>query len=142
MSLFPHRQIHNEWFWLSPNEIKDLADEFEQDDVYTDCKQYGKDRYVAKVLPTLNLSEDAKALLDKATEILKATMKFREVFDDSHPEYNINSWDCGWYQIKALAKTYAKNELDEFNKMYKEFETRMREGVVKFGFLYDVDGQN
>ena len=130
--------IKNEWFWLSLAKVKQLADDNNQDDVYKDCRNQNE-RFVHEHLKGITLSPDAQAILDKATGILKATMKYRELFNDMKPEYNINSWDAGWYQIKGLAKEYAKAELDEFQKMYRAFEKRMREGVVKFGFLYDVD---
>lgn len=52
-----------------------------------------------------------------------------------HPEYQIMNWDCGWYQIKALAKEYGKNQLDEFNVLYKALADKMRPMVFALGFL-------
>ena len=45
------------------------------------------------------------------------------------------NWDCGWYQIKALAKEYGKNQLDEFNALYKTLADKMRPMVFDLGFL-------
>ncbi len=131
-------QIENEFFWLSPDTILELANDLKQDKVYNDCKRYGKERHVAKLLSTMELSPDARTLLDKATDILKKTMKYRKVFSQIEPKYQINTWDAGWYQVKALAKKYAKSDFEDFNKLYKEFENRMRQGVVTFGFLYNI----
>jgi hypothetical protein len=54
---------------------------------------------------------------------------------EEYPEYHLNTWDCGWYQIKKILKKYMPDELKAFRKMYKEFENRMWDGVYMFGFL-------
>ncbi len=78
---------------------------------------------------------EEQAVLDKANEIVGATFKFRELFNGSNPEYQIMNWDCGWYQVKALAKEYGKNQLDEFNALYKALADKMRPKVYTLGFL-------
>jgi hypothetical protein len=128
--------IENEFFWMSSNEIKDLADNHYNDDLYKDAKIFGrKDRYVYKLLKTVTLSDDAQAVLDKATELVRKTVKYRRDLHKSNPEWHLNAWDASWYQVKLILKAYMKDELKEFNALYKKFEDRMREGVYKFGFL-------
>lgn len=105
---------------------------------------HNDERYVHILLTTINkglmsgcsLSEEAKNVLSKATEILKKTFKFRKQFNLEHPEYHINTWDAGWYQIKALAKEYTPDDLKEFNDLYKALGDRMRPLVYELGFLY------
>jgi len=63
------------------------------------------------------------------------TFEYRELADDAHPEWHINTWDAGWYQIKLLLKAYMPDELKAFRRQYKSFEDRMREGVYTFEFL-------
>ena len=46
-----------------------------------------------------------------------------------------NSSDCGWAQIKVLAKEYDKKEYDEFVKLFKDLENKMRPMVYELGFL-------
>lgn len=82
------------------------------------------------------LSPDAQAVLDKARELVVKSFPLREMFNQEHPEYHINTWDAGWYQIKGLLKEYMPDDLKEFNKLYKEFEDRLRPLVYELGFLY------
>ena len=75
------------------------------------------------------------AVLDKANEIVRSTFPFRDLFNGSNPEYQIMNWDCGWDQIKALAKEYGKKHLEEFNVLDKALADKMRPLVYTFGFL-------
>ena len=136
--------IYNEFFWLSREQILSLASGESKPDtvapaVYDDCIKHAKngERFVYEKLQTVHLSDDAKFILDFATAILIDTMKYREEFNRKHPEYHINSWDAGWYQIKALAKEYTPDTLKMFNEHYKAFEDRMRPLVYELGFLYE-----
>ena len=126
--------IYNEFFWMSKDEILQLASELQLDECYNDART-AKDRFVYQKLQTLTLSPEAQAVLDKANEIVRSTFKFRELFNGSNPEYQIMNWDCGWYQVKALAKEYGKNQLDEFNTLYKALADKMRPMVYTLGFL-------
>ena len=126
--------IFNEFFWMSKEEILQLASDNQFDECYNDART-AKDRFVYQKLQTITLSPEAQAVLDKANEIVRETFKFRELFDGSHPEYQIMNWDCGWYQIKALAKEFGKNQLDEFNALYKALADKMRPLVYILGFL-------
>jgi hypothetical protein len=94
-----------------------------------------KERYVYTKLQTVTLSTEAQAVLNKANDIVKNTFKYRELFDSEHPEYQIMNWDCGWYQIRALAKEYDKTEYDEFVELYKKLADKMRPMVYTLGFL-------
>ena len=106
--------------------------------VANDVLKYGQsgNRFVYEKLQTVHLSDDAKLVLDMATAILIDTMKYREEFNRKHPEYHINSWDAGWYQVKAVAKEYVPDKLKLFNELYKKLEDRMRPLVYELGFLY------
>ncbi len=81
------------------------------------------------------LSPDALSVLNKATELLIKSFPERIKLHGIHPEWHLNAWDAGWYQIKLVLKESLKDDLKEFRDLYKEFENRMREGVYKFGFL-------
>jgi len=127
-------QIKNSWFWLPRERMIQLANEHGNDAVYQDART-DSDRFVHKALRDLTCSADARAVLDKATGILEETFAFRGMADDEHPEWQVNTWDAGWYQVKLLAKRYTPELLEEFRKLYKKFEGRMREGVYTLGFL-------
>ena len=126
--------IKNEFFWMSKSEIESLANEYNNDDCYNDAHT-SPDRFVYKKLQEITLTPEAQAVLDKACDIVRKTFKYRELFNEEHPEYQINNWDCGWYQIKALAKEYAKEDLEEFKKLYKALADKMRPMVYELGFL-------
>ena len=127
--------IENEWFWMPLETIKNLANEYNTQAVYDDCKTFGKERHVYTTLNSLILSDDASEVLAMATELVSKSFKFREMMNEEHPEYHLNSWDAGWYQIVKILKEYLPDELKAFRVKYKEFEDRMRPGVYQFGFL-------
>lgn len=90
---------------------------------------------VYKKLQEITLTSEAQSVLDKASEIVRKTFKYRELFNSEHPEYQINNWDCGWYQIKALAKEYAKEDLNDFKELYNTLANKMRPMIYELGFL-------
>ena len=126
--------IKNEFFWMPKQTIEDLANTNGFTHTYNDART-SKERYVYNKLQTITLSPEAQKVLDKASDIVRNTFKYRELFDSEHPEYQIMNWDCGWYQIKALAKEYDKAEYEEFVKLYKALENKMRPMVYTLGFL-------
>lgn len=138
-----NNNIQNEFFWMSVKDIEELAGgKYDTADINTtiedDIEDFGKERFVYKKLQAITISPDAQAVLNKATEIVKKSFKYRKDFNQKHPEYHINTWDAGWYQIKGLCKEYTalKADMEEFNVLYKAFEDRMRPLVYELGFLY------
>lgn len=127
--------IKNEFFFMSMEDMKALSNEYFNDEVYQDIKEHGEERYVYKILQEVELPQDAQYVLDRAIELTKESFKYRGMFNEDHPEYHINTWDAGWYQIKGLLKEYMPDELKEFNEMYKALGDRMRPLVYELGFL-------
>lgn len=126
--------IKNEFFWMSREEMMSLANENGNDHCYQDAN-VSSDRYVYKLLQGITLSDEAQAVLDKACELVRKTFKYRMMFDEDNENYQICNWDCGWYQIKALAKEYAKEDLEEFKVLYKKLADKMLPMVYEVGFL-------
>ena len=126
--------IKNEFFFMSKEDIMSMADENHFDFTYNDAK-VSSDRYVYNKLQGIELSAEAKAVLDKAIELTKASFKYRSLFNEEHPEYQILNWDCGWYQIKGMLKEYMPNELKEFTDLFKALADKMRPMVYELGFL-------
>lgn len=128
--------IENQWFWMPSEKIQNLANDNNFDALYQDARNFGaEERFVYKELQDTKLSDDAFLTLLLASELLEDSMEYRQIMHEQHPEYHLNTWDAGWYQIKLILKEFMPNRLKEFRKMYKDFENRMREGVYKFGFL-------
>ena len=129
--------IKNEFFWMSADRMKQLADENGYDNLYNDART-SSDRHVYKLLFGEEriydkLSDDAKAVLDKATELVEQSMTLRQVMAD---DYNhLDSWDAGYAQLKLVWKEYFEEDFKEFRQLYKNLEDRMRPLVYELGFL-------
>lgn len=126
--------IKNEFFFMSKDEIKQLAEENNLIATYEEART-DIERYVYKYIQNLQLSAEAQAVLDKAIELTRKSFKFRSLFDQEHPEYQILNWDCGWYQIKGMLNAYLPNELKEFSILFKALADKMRPMVYELGFL-------
>ena len=127
-------QLKNEFFWMSKSEIESLALKYNNDDCFNDAHS-SSERFVYEKLQTIELSPEAQAVLDKANDIVRKTFKYREQFNKEHPDYQINNWDCGFYQIKKLCKEYMPELLKEFKEVYKVLADKMRPMVYEIGFL-------
>jgi len=126
--------IKNEWFWMQNETMLQLANENGFDELYHDANG-DHDRFVFTKIIESSFSPDAAAVYNKACQLVVKTFPYRQPLHEEHPEWHLHAWDAGWYQIKLILKKYFKDDLKEFNVLYKEFEDRMREGVYKFGFL-------
>lgn len=126
--------IKNEFFWISNKDMEDLANKEGNTVCFSDAHG-DKDRFVTNYIANLSLSPEAQAVLDKATELVKNSFKYRAAFDQTNPEYQINNWDCGWYQVKALLKMYDPKGLEEFTELYKKLAVKMLPMVYTLGFL-------
>lgn len=127
--------IENQWFWVSVDTMAELSNKHHFDELYNDVNNFGANRFVYNKLQNLELSKDAINVLSMAENLVYESMEYRSLLHQEHPEYHLNAWDAGWYQIKLILKQFLPDRLKEFTKIYKEFENRMREGVYKFGFL-------
>jgi hypothetical protein len=129
--------IKNEFFWMSKDQMKELADEKGYDNLYNDARTTD-DRHVYKLLFGEEriydkLSDDAKVVLDKATELVERSMELRQVI--SNDENHLDSWDAGYAQLKLVWKEYFQEDFQEFRQLYKNLENRMRPLVYELGFL-------
>jgi hypothetical protein len=129
--------IKNEFFWMSKEEMMELANNNNYNELYSDART-DNNRYVHNLLfgdenIYEQLSPDAKLVLDKVTELVRMSMKMRSHFADNHN--HLNSWDAGYAQLKLVWKEYFPNEFKEFRQLYKNLEDRMRPLVYELGFL-------
>lgn len=126
--------IKNEFFWMSATEMLELAETYKFDELYKDAK-LAPERYVYELLKTTNLSKDARELLEMSKELVRKSFEWRKIMHQTNPEYHLNAWDAGWYQIKKILNEHFKEDLATFNSKYKVFENRMRPQVYQLGFL-------
>lgn len=129
--------IKNEFFWMSVNRMKELSDENGYDELYNDART-ASDRHVYKLFFGEEriydkLSDDSKAVLDKATELVEKSMELRQVM--ANDENHLDAWDAGYAQLKLVWKEYFQEDFKEFRQLYKNLEDRMRPLVYELGFL-------
>ena len=126
--------IKNEFCWYDIDKVKQLANDNNLDFTYNDANTMPQ-RYVYTKLQSITLSKEAHDVLDKANDMLWKSFKYRKIFNEEHPEYQILNADIGYYQLKALYKEYMPNDLNEFKQLYKKLSDKMRPMVYELGFL-------
>ena len=128
--------IYNHFFWMGKEEIMGLANQYNNDYCYNDART-DKDRYTYEMIKQYRdkMSPYAKMVLDKAIDLTIKSFEFREIFNQEHSEYQINNWDCGYYQLKPLWKQYFEEEFAQFRELYKRLTEKLRPQVYELGFL-------
>ena len=130
--------INNQFFWLSAQEVMNLAEAHHYDALYKDAK-LSKDRFVYNKLAKEGLynqlSADAKMVLDSANQLLRKSMQMRKLVSENHPEYHLDSFDAGYAQLKIVWKDYFKDEFNDFRKQYAMLNARLHDVVYDLGFL-------
>lgn len=131
--------LKNEMFWMSKKSILDLAEQYNNTECYEDAITL-EDSFAYK-----KLTERADTLTDIAIKVLAAgrdlvinSFQYRELFNESHPEYQINNWDAGWHQIKALLKEFIPDDLKAFRTLHKQLGDKIRQHVYELGFLHNA----
>jgi hypothetical protein len=129
--------IKNQFFWMSKEEMTNLANNGNYPELYNDART-DSDRYVYKLLYGEQriydqLSDEAKGVLDSASNLVRLSFGMRRNFaDDTN---HLNSWDAGYAQLKLLWKEYYPEQFKEFRDKYKVLEDKMRPMVYELGFL-------
>jgi hypothetical protein len=127
----------NELFWMSKEEMVNLANQNNYGELYNDART-DSDRYVYNLLFGEQriydqLSDEAKDVLDSASNLVRLSFGMRRNFaDDTN---HLNSWDAGYAQLKLLWKEYYPEQFKEFREKYKVLENKMRPMVYELGFL-------
>jgi hypothetical protein len=129
--------VKNQFFWMSKNEMTELANQGNYTELYNDART-DSDRYVHTLLfggegIYNQLSDEAKDVLDSATNLVRLSFGMRRNFADDTNQ--LNSWDAGYAQLKLLWKEYYPEQFKEFRAKYKILEDKMRPMVYELGFL-------
>lgn len=129
--------IKNHFFWKTIDECEQLYNQPHTQELYKDLstQKHLGDPYFATQLKTITLSPDAQKVLDMLNALFEKSLEMRETFSDDYPEYHLNTWDAGVYQLKKLWNEYYKDDYKALMVEYKKLEERLRPGVYKFGFL-------
>ena len=81
------------------------------------------------------MTDTAIKVLAAGRNLIINSFQYREMFNESHPEYQINNWDVGWYQIKALLKEFMPDDLKTFRTLHKQLGDKIRQQVYELWFL-------
>ncbi len=125
-------QINNHFFPLLKEEIKHWK--MTDSDIVSSLA-VGEDRFVAKFLKDLTLSEEAKAVLEIGNQIWQ--FYFANLHLLNTPKFKIETWDAGWWQIRnALADQQMANDLFEAMKeKHNILKNKLLPQVYAYGFL-------
>lgn len=141
--------IKNEFFFMSKQKMQSLADAHSNQKCFNDVR-HSEDRFVSKLIKAIEsgdndakFSDEAQLVLNLARELVINSFEHRPAFDKVKPEYQINNWDCGWYQVKGLLNWIVETGKDkdvadkylEFKDAYKALGDKMRPMVYELGFL-------
>ena len=129
-----NHRLNNEYFWMSKSEIENLAEQNNNDDVYNDVHT-SSERFVYETLQKLNLSPEAQNVIKAANDLVAKSFKYRNLFNDEHPEMQINNWDAGIYQIKQLCKEYLADDWKNFMSILKVLQNKIKPQIHSLGFL-------
>ena len=130
-------KIKNAFFFMGRKEMMELAGTYEYYDMIKTTFD-DEDRYAYELLEGKvgeKLSNEGKAVLDYARNLLSDSMKDRSSFNTEHPELNIMCWDAGYYQLRPLWKQYYPERLKEFRSLYKKLANKLRKQVYDLGIL-------
>jgi len=133
--------IYNNFFCVARDAMIKEAKACKYQDLINDAIN-DTDRYIYNELKSITLSPDAKAILVMMCKLIIGSIKYRKEMNEvdtfirgEGKARNLQCWDAGWYQVKIILNEKMPKELKEFNRLCKDFEDRMSEGVFKFGFL-------
>lgn len=117
-------RVINEFFPWSRDAVVKLAQQHTNRVVESDATG-DSDRLVRRWLVEHDgdVSEEARALLDLAWEIVEASFSKRSVFDVVQPRYQVQTWDAGWAQVNA--QVFGNNRVDDevYDKFYAKWRT-------------------
>jgi hypothetical protein len=129
--------VKNQLFWMSKEELMSISNQNDYNELYNDAR-IDSDRYVYNLLFGEEriydqLSDEAKDVLDSATNLVRLSFDMRKDF--ANETNHLNSWDAGYAQLKLLWKEYYPEQFKEFREKYKVLEEKIRPLVYELGFL-------
>jgi hypothetical protein len=128
-------RIKNNFFWKTLEASKDALDTVETPDLYKDACQDKQDSYLASILPSLNLSPEAKTVIDLLDALWTKSLPSRESYAAGKPELHLLAHDAGVYQLKHLWRELFPEEWKALQDAFKVLTEKLRPGVYVYGFL-------
>ena len=133
-------QIPNEFFWMPRWYMRGLANLYENKQTLRTLDILPHERFVCGWLEQRSplkeiVSAEALCLIKKGIYLLTTTFEHRIDFDKKHPKIQICNWDAGWWQLKELWRTVAKDDFKEFVKLRSELGDSIRSRIRLLGWL-------
>jgi hypothetical protein len=131
--------IYNQYFFMSQKEILELSKEhFEE--CYYDCVN-DVDRYtylkIESLIENNLLSNEALDVLNAGRKLIRETFSIRKALHDNYPEYHLNAWDAGYWQIRmALKREGLTPMLQDLKVKQRILKEKLKPNVYDLGFLY------
>ena len=93
------------------------------------------DRFVAKEVMKRDFSPEAQTVLNSANQVWKQTLSSRPAMFDDYPEFYLNAWDAGWYQIKRINELFPAKSYAEFREAFATLKDKIAHNVYQLGML-------
>ncbi|WP_303965927.1 hypothetical protein [Sporosarcina ureae] len=127
--------IENEWFFMSYKDILVLSQQNLANSTEEQLRFIKEERFVYNKIQNTDFSEQAREVYDQAVYLLKESFKYRFIANQEHPEWNVEQWDAGFYQIYKIVDKYDIDGLDEFRNKFTNLELKIEKKVYDFGML-------
>lgn len=137
---FDEGSLHNDLFWMSKDDIEPLAKQYSNIQCLDDIKLADNNRFTYNKLIEWSdiLSQESKDVVSTAKSLVINSFQYRTIFNNANPDYQINNWDAGWYQLKPLLKVYMPDDLKTFRALHKQLGGKIRRQVYELGILRDT----
>lgn len=124
---------------MDSDDIKELADKYNNDRIYNDAVENANNPVVLRLLNNYHLDDKDKMLVDQARKIVRDSFKFRNIINDDSPEFAVNTWDASWNQIIKVAKQYVPEQVKQFNKLFDDYQSDITDLIYENGILLTED---
>lgn len=133
---FDDGSLRNDLFWMSKDDIEQLAKQYNNIQCLDDIKCTNNRFAYNKLIEWSDiLSQESKDIVSTAKSLVINSFQYRTIFNNTNPDYQINNWDAGWYQLKPLLKTYMPDDLKTFRTLHKQLGDKIRQQVYELGIL-------
>ena len=82
-----------------------------------------------------NLTESGSNVLSLFKSCIVKSAYLRDKYGNTHPELQVDRWDCGWRQLKDLFIEACPNEFNALRMAYSDLEKTLVQRVYDLGFL-------
>jgi hypothetical protein len=124
--------VQNEFFFLSSQTMRELANEFSYSDMLDDIDRTGgTERFMFRLVEHYRqrLLPEAGDLLKEAKSLVKSSFSSRPTSDTS---LYLKCWDAGWYQVKNLL---SPDEKTTFKQLRHKLGAKLWDGIFDYKFV-------